>query len=89
VNHTIRVRNCLPPCGQRSPVNGGYPTKISACMVPSNWTIPSGCSESSERIAPMQTLQDFRRMAIIYLCDVQGKTLPRLCNIRPRVPLRV
>jgi hypothetical protein len=54
-------------------------------MVLSNWTIPSGCSESSERIAPMQTLYDFRR--IIYLCEVQGKTLPRLCDIRPGVPL--
>ncbi|KAJ8584904.1 hypothetical protein M405DRAFT_825990, partial [Rhizopogon salebrosus TDB-379] len=85
VNHTIRVRNYLPPCSQGSPVNGGYPTKISACMVLSNWTIPSGCSESSERIAPMQTLYDFRR--IIYLCEVQGKTLPRLCDIRPGVPL--
>jgi hypothetical protein len=37
----------------------------------------------------MQTLHDFRRMAMIYLCDVQGKTLPRLCDIRPGVPLRV
>ncbi|KAJ8592916.1 hypothetical protein M405DRAFT_811821, partial [Rhizopogon salebrosus TDB-379] len=28
MDDTIRVRNCLPPCSQGSPVNGGYPTKI-------------------------------------------------------------
>jgi hypothetical protein len=37
----------------------------------------------------MHTLHDFYRMAIIYFCDVQGKTLSRLCDIRPDVPLRV
>jgi hypothetical protein len=37
----------------------------------------------------MQTLHDFRRMAMIYLCDVQRKTLPRLCDIHPGVPLHV
>ncbi|KAJ8587834.1 hypothetical protein M405DRAFT_820777, partial [Rhizopogon salebrosus TDB-379] len=59
-----------------------------ACVVLSNWTSPSGCSESSECVAPMRTLHDFRRVTMIYLCDVQGKTLPRLCDIRPGVPLR-
>ncbi|KAJ8579327.1 hypothetical protein M405DRAFT_835924 [Rhizopogon salebrosus TDB-379] len=86
MDHIIRVRNCLPPCSQGNPLRL---TSQSACMVLSNWTNPSGCSESSERIAPMQTLHDFRGMAMIYLCDVQRKTLPRLCDIRPGVPLRV
>ncbi|KAJ8590623.1 hypothetical protein M405DRAFT_815874 [Rhizopogon salebrosus TDB-379] len=89
MDRIIRVRNCLPPCSQGSPMNVGYSTKISACMVPSKWTSPSGCSESSKCIAPMHTLHDFYRMAIIYLCDVQGKTLSRLCDIRLDVPLRV
>ncbi|KAJ8580759.1 hypothetical protein M405DRAFT_833741 [Rhizopogon salebrosus TDB-379] len=81
MDHTIRVRNCLPPCSQGSPMN--------ACMVLSNWTSPSGCSESRERITPMQTSHDYRRMAMIYLCEVQRNTLPRLCDIRPDVTLRV
>ncbi|KAJ8581761.1 hypothetical protein M405DRAFT_831911, partial [Rhizopogon salebrosus TDB-379] len=81
MDRIIRVRNCLPPCSQGSPMNGGYPTKISACMVLSNWTSPSGCSESSKCIAPMHTLHDFYRMAMMYLCDVQGKTFFPGCVI--------
>jgi hypothetical protein len=37
----------------------------------------------------MQTSHDYRRMAMIYLCEVQRNTLPRLCDIRPDVTLRV
>ncbi|KAJ8585720.1 hypothetical protein M405DRAFT_396987 [Rhizopogon salebrosus TDB-379] len=34
-------------------------------MVLSNWANPSGCSESSECIVPMQTLHDFLLMAMM------------------------
>ncbi|KAJ8587618.1 hypothetical protein M405DRAFT_821269 [Rhizopogon salebrosus TDB-379] len=59
-----------------------HATRVQNCLPPCNQGSPSACM-SSERIAPMQTLHDFRRMAMIY------KTLPRLCDIRPGVPLRV